>query len=105
MDRERVRLKGPDDVLLLALIDLHTLNFPICVDKVSKLSKNGFQGGNGRKGKKGSRRTCFGKRSAILLHELIARWDTRYLRAALVLAWNTSSGPHSASPITAKGSV
>jgi len=77
MNRERVRLKGPDDVLLLALIDLHTLDFPI----------------------------CFGKRSAVLLHELIARWDTRYLRAALVLAWNTSIGPHSASPITAKGSV
>jgi hypothetical protein len=39
------------------------------------------------------------------LHELLARRDARSLRAALILARNTSRRPRGPGPIAAKGSV
>lgn len=71
-------------VLLLALIDFYALNFPICPDEVSQSTR---QRG---KGERERRRTCFGECRAILLHELLACRDARTLRAALILARNTS---------------
>jgi hypothetical protein len=80
--------EGPAIVLLLALIDLHALDFPICPNAVSQLT------GQRGKGERERGRTCFGECRAILLHVLLACRDARSLRAALFLARNTSCRPY-----------
>jgi hypothetical protein len=57
------------------------------------------------KGERERRRTSFGECRAILLHELLARGDARSLRAALILARNTSCRPYGPGPIAAQGGV
>ena len=90
--KECVR-EDPANVPLLALIDFYALDFPICPDGVSQSTRQRGKGGRERG------RTCFGECCAILLHELLARRNTRSLRAALILARNTSCCPNGPGPI------